>query len=528
MLTIPLHPFQEQDVDWMCERGQLLLGYEMGTGKTIMCIAAIEHLFGTDEAHDALIIVPAALRWQWAAAIAKATDTGERRVRLGKTEVTVPEQRYCRVLDGTKTDWDELHDERPDYLICSYEFAARNVAEIRGLAPDIVVCDEAQMIKSASAARTKAIYKLNPHFRFALTGTPMDNGKPEEIFALMKWVDASVFGRWDLYDKAYVVRNSYGGVKEYKNLDVLNRVLLTAMARKTCEDPEVAAVMPEVRYSVRTVAMDPETRALYEMIAADLQDALAKLTDGGGSRGVDVAAVYHDKQAIDPRLGQVMARRTALRMLLAHPQLLRESASRYEAKSKKSDPGSAFCHGLDQEGLLTVGQAPKLGELYALCAQLLDLDPAVKIVVFSSYATMLPLLAAALGAFGPECYEGAMTAAARSAATARFSLDAGCRVLIATDAGGSGLDLPAARYVINYDPPQGLGRYQQRNARHRRASSAHAVVEVIDLQVARSVDVHDYEVLRSSHHTSAAAIDGKAPPAVGTRPSLRKHLATSQ
>lgn len=527
MLTIPLHPYQEDDVDWMCERGQLLLGYEMGTGKTIMAIAAIEHLFGTDEADCALIIVPAALRWQWAAAIAKVTDTGERTIKLKQTEVTVPEERYCRVLDGTKTDWDELSIVRPDYMICSYEFAARNVEAIRRLAPDIVVCDEAQMIKSAAAARTKAIYRLNPHFRFACTGTPMDNGKPEEVFALMKWVDASVFGRWDLYDKAYVVRNSFGGVKEYKNLDLLNRVLSTAMARKTCEDPDVAACMPKVRYSVRTVQLDPKTRALYEMIAADLEDALQKLAEGGGSRTVDVAAVYHDKQQVDPRLGQVMARRTALRMLLAHPQLLRESASRYEAKAKKTDPGSAFCHGLEQEGLLTVWEAPKLAELYALAAQLLDHDPSVKMVVFTSYATMLPLLESALGCFGPELYEGTMTAAARSAATARFSADPECRVLIATDAGGSGLDLPVARYVVNYDPPQGLGKYLQRNARHRRASSTYPAVDVIDLQVARSVDVHDYEVLRSAQHTSAAAVDGKQAPAL-SRPSLRKHLATSQ
>ena len=527
MLKIPLHPYQEDDVDWMCERGQLLLGYEMGTGKTIMVIAAIEHLFGTGEADSALIIVPAALRWQWAEAIAKVTDTGARSVVLKKTPVTVPDLEYCRVLDGTRTDWDELTDSRPDYMICSYEFAARNVEEIRHLAPDIVVCDEAQMIKSAGAARTKAIYKLNPYFRFACTGTPMDNGKPEEIFALMKWVDPSVFGRWDLFDQAYTRRNKYKRVIEYVNLDVLNRVLRTAMARKTCEDPEVAACMPKVRYSVRTVQLDPKSRALYEMIAADLEDALAKLAEGGGSRSVDVAAVYHDKQTVDPRLGQVMARRTALRMLLAHPQLLRESAARYEAKAKKTDPGSAFCHGLDEQGLLTVWEAPKVAELYALSQQLLDPDPTVKIVVFTSYATMLPLLDAALGCFGPECYEGTMTAAARSAATARFSADPECRVLIATDAGGSGLDLPAARYVINYDPPQGLGRYQQRNARHRRASSTHPVVDVIDLQVARSVDVHDYEVLRSSHYTAAAAVDGKQAPA-GSRPSLRKHLATSQ
>lgn len=524
MLTIPLHPYQEADVDRMCERGQLLVGYDCGTGKTIMAIAAIEELFGTGEASSALIIVPAALRWQWAAAIAKVTDTGARQVKLKKTLVTVPEEQHCRVLDGTRTDWDELAASRPDYLICSYEFATTNVEQIRALKPDIVVCDEAQMIKSAGAARTKAIYKLNPYFRFGLTGTPMDNGKPEEVYAVMRWVDPDVFGRWDLFDQAFTRRNKYKRVIEYVNLDLLHRTLLGAMARKTCDDPEVAACMPAIRYEVRTVELDPKSRALYEKIAADLADALERLADRATGY-TDVAALYHDKVKVDPKLGPVMARRTALRMMLAHPLLLSESAARFEVKTRKTDPGSAYCHMLAAAGLLANWRAPKLKALWDLLVELLPPDPGAKAVVFTSYATMLPLLRDTVGATVCECFEGSMNAAARSAAIARFTSDPDCRVLLATDAGGSGLDLPVAKYVINYDPPSGLGRYQQRNARHRRASSPHAEVVVIDLQVKRSVDEHDYEVLRASRTTTAVAVDGRDTSAVA-RPSLRKHLAT--
>lgn len=526
MLTIPLLPYQVEDVDRMCERGQLLLGYEMGTGKSIMALAACEQLFAAGEAEGALLIVPAALRWQWASVIARFTDVDLREVKLKKTRVTVPTEEFCRVLDGTKTDWDELAEIRPDYLICSYEFASRNVERIRALKPDIVICDEAQAIKSAKAARTKAIYRLNPHFRFALTGTPMDNGKPEEIYALMKWIDKDVFGRWDLYDKAYVERNAYGQPVKYKNLDLLHRTLNKAMARKTTADPAVAACMPAVEYSVCRVQMDPETRALYGHIAGDLSAALEELSESGSKRGIDVAALYHEgEQAADPRLGRVMARRTALKMLLAHPHLLAESAGRFKAKAKKTDPGSAYCHHLAMAGLLTLGHSPKLAALDELTAELLDTDPETKIVVFSSYATMLPLLALALGRYSPECFEGTMTGAARSAAIARFTHDPACRILIATDAGGSGLDLPRAQYVVNYDPPAGLGRYQQRNARHRRASSPYETVYVIDLQVTGSVDEHDYAVLRASSSTSAAAVDGRAHTG-SARPSLRKHLAS--
>jgi SNF2 family DNA or RNA helicase len=527
VLTIPLYPFQEPVVDRMVERGSLLLGCGMGTGKTVMAIAAIEELFARDEAHDAMIICPASLRWQWAAAIARVTDTGARQVKLKKAWLTVPEEQYCRVLDGT-VDWDELHDDRPDYLICSYEFAARNVAEIRHLQPDIIVCDEAQMIKNSGSARTKAIKKLNPAFRFAATGTPMDNGKPEELFSIMQWVDKDVLGRWDLFDKAYVERNQFGGVKHYKNLDLLHRTVSQAMERKTADDPEVAAFMPSVEYEQVFIGLTPRTRALYSRISADLSVTLENCQ----SSYKDIAAIYHGGQeSVDPKLGMAMAQRTAMRMLLDHPQLLVQSAAACAVKEKRTDPGNAYALVLDQAGLLDTTEEPKLVALCAHVDELLE-DPEAKGVIFTSYATMLPILAEALADYGPECFDGSLTAAARSAATARFATDPACRLLLATDAGGAGLDLPVASFVVNYDPPQGLGRYLQRNARHQRAGSRHKVVRVVNLICKNSIEEHDYAVLWAAHAAAREGIDGVhtgddfkgVPP---RKPSLRRHLITN-
>lgn len=528
MLTTYLFPYQEADVDRMAEEGSLALAYGMGLGKTVMCIATCEELFAREEAHDALIICPASLRWQWAAAIARFTDTGTRQVKLKKAIVTVPDTAYCRVLYG-KVDWDELHDERPDYLVCSYELAARNVDDIRRLQPDIVICDEAQMIKNSGSARTKAIKKLNAPFRFAVTGTPMDNGRPEELFSIMQWVDKDVLGRWDLFDKAYVERNSFGGVKHYKNLDVLHRTVSHAMARRTAEDPDVAAFMPRVEHQQLPVSLTPATRALYGRISADLTVTLANCQ----SSYTDIAAVYHGGQeSVDPKLGRAMAQRTALRMLLDHPRLLLQSAALHSVKEKKTDPGNAYCFDLARAGLLdNLSETPKLDALMDHLDGLLD-DPTAKGVVFTGYATMLPLLAAALEQYGPECFDGSMTAAARSAAIARFAHDPGCRLLLATDAGGAGLDLPMASFVINYDPPQGLGRYLQRNARHQRAGSPHKVVRVIDMVTVNSIEEHDYEVLKAAHAAAREGVDGVhvgrdirgVPP---RKPSLQRHLITN-
>lgn len=528
MLTIALHPYQEQDVDRMVERGSLLLGYGMGTGKTIMAIAAIEELFGRGEADCALLVVPASLRWQWAHRIAMCTDTGRRSITLrrGYAELVVPEEKHCVLLDS-ETDYGRVKADRPDYVICSYETLTRNLESVIALAPDIVVADEAQMIKHPGSARTKAVKKLTAPYRFAMTGTPMDNGRPEEIYSIMQWVDPSVLGRWDLFDKAYISRNKFGGVAFYKHLDTLHHTLRTAMARKTAADPEVAAHMPQVEHIAHRVILDEETRRLYARVTSDL----AVLLEECGASTMDVEALYSAEGGTsgDSALGRAMSARTVARMLLDHPELVRISARNHERKQCASDPGSAYAHTLMHAGLLYAKlSTPKLDELQELLADLLA-TPGARGVVFSSYATMLPLLSDALKAYGPVRFDGAMNATMREQATVRFATDPGCRLLLATDAGGAGLDLPAARFVVNYDLPAGLGRYAQRNARHQRAGSPHAVVQVIDLVCADTLDEHDYAVLRSAETVARAGVDGEHGSGVhagfaGRRPSLHAHL----
>jgi len=528
MLTLALHPFQEQDVDRMVVRGSLLLGYGMGTGKTIMALAACEALFGSDQAATALLVVPASLRWQWANRIAMCTDTGRRGVSLrrGAAELVVPAEDHCVLLDAD-TDYAHVKAARPDYMICSYETLTRNTEEILALDPDIVVIDEAQMIKHPGSARTKAVKKLRPRYRYALTGTPMDNGRPEEIYSIMQWVDPSVLGRWDLFDKAYISRNRFGGVAFYKHLDTLHTTLRNAMARKIATDPDVAAHMPKVEYVAHRVILDEDTQRLYARVTSDL----AALLEECGASAMDVEALYSADGGAsggDSALGRAMSARTVTRMLLDHPELVRISARNYGRKERATDPGSAYAHTLMHAGLLYAKLGtPKLDELQELLAELL-VDPAAKGVVFSSYATMLPLLADALKRYGPTRFDGGMNANMRERSTAAFATDPECRLLLATDAGGAGLDLPTASFVINYDLPAGLGRYSQRNARHQRAGSPHPVIQVIDLVCADTLDEHDHAVLRSSAAVARAGVDGEhggAPGFAARRPSLQAHLA---
>src|SRR4051812_10046129 len=74
MFVGELRPFQIPAVERMVERGRMLVAYEMGLGKTVLTIAALEELFESDLVDSGLVLCTASLKYQWAAEIEKFTD----------------------------------------------------------------------------------------------------------------------------------------------------------------------------------------------------------------------------------------------------------------------------------------------------------------------------------------------------------------------------------------------------------------------------------------------------------------------
>lgn len=525
-----LHTYQDRSVQRAVERGSLLIAHGMGTGKTLVAIGAAEELLARPGILSVLIIVPASLRWQWAARIAQFADVETREITLKGTPLTVPVERDCVVVDGSPAKRARLYeamreDHLPDYVIVSYETATADYKTLRALCCDVIILDEAQAIKNAGTARTKKIKKLTAKYRYALTGTPMDNGRPEEIYSLMQWVDPTVFGRWDLYDRAYVIRNEYGRPVAYKNLDVLHDTLSSAMDRCTVHDPEVAAHMPTVVHIQMPVHMDAATRRVYTHIERDLDRALEDARQEGAAH-VDVAALYTGgTQTGSAALGRVSTRMLAARLLLCHPKLLHISADKHLTASRGAKGiGSAYAQQLRYNGHLDgLEGSEKLNFTRRIIDGILD-KPDTRVILFTAFREMLPLLSDALADHGPVQYHGELDAASRAAAIARFSQDPACRVFISTDAGGSGVDLPVASHVINYDLPAGVGPWMQRNTRHARVNSVHPVVQVIDLVTVHSIEEHVHARLVSAHQVTLAGVDDRAHKRTHTRASLTAHL----
>jgi SNF2 family DNA or RNA helicase len=525
LLSVDLYPYQNDAVDRMLYRRNMLLAYETGLGKTVVSVAVIEELLGKGEISQALIVALPGLKYQWAQQIAKLTDVKTREISVraeGYVQtITVPTEEYCIFVDGTplqrKDQYQRIKDLHPDYVIIGYPNVVDDWTNVRRIRPQCIVLDEITAIKTFKAQRTRKIKRLTAPYRFGLTATPIDNGKPEEIFSIMQWVDDRVLGRFDYYDRTYIVRNKWGAVERYKNLPVLHRKMAEVLVRKTSLDPDVAPYMPELLRSKVIVKADTDTKRAYNVIAKALLKEL-KLARQTGTN-FDLFAHYHgmDQPNENTQQGRIMAKMGALDMLLDHPDLVIASAMKYEDAQrqqeagvvKKNWEGSKYCYELWQKGVLDeVLTSPKLKRLMEEVHIALDTNPANKVIIFSVHPDMLEIILGELPLGLAVLYHGRMGAGEKAASVARFTQDADCRVFLSSHAGAHGTDLFMANYLFNYDHAYGSGQQTQIDGRHQRASSEFTHVHIKDMLVEGSVEVRRFDGLALKRRVESAIVDG--------------------
>lgn len=486
-----LYPFQEEASQRMMDRGQMLLAMIMGAGKTVTTLSAIEGLVDEGEVDRVIVVVPSSLKYQWLKEIRKFTDS---------TAV---------VIDGSPKQREVLWRTalRCRYVIVNPEMLVNDEKYLSNLKANAIVIDEATMIKSPRAKRSKFLKRLGKKFpyRFALTGQPIEN-RPEELFSIMEFVDSSVLGRFDVFDRTFIVRNHFGAPVRYRNLQQLNKSMEDSMVRKTRKDIEDQ--LPKVIHQVVPVEFDSSGASTYEKISADLLSEINNALTKHG-RGFDLWSHYNGMGKDDAQ-GQIMSRLTVLRMLCDNPRLVLESASAFNDPSKH-DEGSQYASTIVQAGWVSESaKTPKLDAVVDYIKDVLDEDPTNKVVLFSFFKKNLLLIQEATrGLTGSVLFMGGMGADERDSAKERFQTDSSVRLFLSSDAGGYGVDLPQANYLISYDLPWSAGKLDQREARIIRLSSTHPHVTVTSFVMKGSIEERQYEMLQQKRGINEAFLDKK-------------------
>jgi SNF2 family DNA or RNA helicase len=488
MFTGKLFPYQEEAVDKMVDRGQMLLGMVMGAGKTPTTIAAVEELVDQGEVRRCLVIVPASLKHQWRREVSKFSDA------------------KAIVIDGSASQRAKLWRAAASYryVITNPESLANDAKLVGDY--QCVVLDEATMIKTRSAKRSRLVKRIGRTvaYRFALTGQPIEN-RPEELFSIMEFVDKDVLGDFKTFDRTFIVRDHWGKPTRYRNLDVMHSAMQDCMVRKTRED--IKDQLPQIVHQVIPVPFDLKSAVVYRRISEDL---LARIQSAikSGKGGFNLWQHYNGGEGSEAH-GQIMSRLTVLRMLCDNPELVQESARSYADSSTSA--GSQYAFEIVQNGWMSgVHSAPKLDTCVEYIKDVLDEHPDNKVVLFSFFKKNLRMIQQATsGVTKSVLFMGGMTADEKDTVKTTFANDNDTRLFLSSDAGGYGVDLPMANYLISYDLPWSSGKLEQREARIIRLSSQFDHVTIATFVMQGSIEERQYDMLQHKRSVNEAFIDGK-------------------
>lgn len=490
-----LREYQQVASSLIVNREKALLALDLGTGKTVVSIAAIEELRERGDVKCSLLIMSSSLTVQWKERILQFTN-----------------EQSIQVVDGSLSPakrqavYSACAQQRPAYLIMGIRQVVKDLDFVLKLNPELVLVDEVTSIKNFGTQQTKAIKKIKSRFRVGLTAEPVENGKAEELFSIMQWIDDDVLGNWQEFEDTFIIRNSFNFITGYKNMPELNARLMDACISKRRDDPDVSSFMPTVEEYNVMIEMDDETKTLYDKITKEL---LYELYNAGPSVSKDLAQYYAgEKSGDNSSMGAITGRLLALHLLLDDPSLLEASARAYE---DPTDPrGSRYANELwKADRLLSEGtHGAKLEACLELATEYLEENPEHKLIIFARFKGVLPLLADGLDKYGSVLFHGGLNGKQRGEAIDRFTHDPEIRLFLSSDAGGYGVDLYRASHLINYDLPYSSGTFKQRNGRHVRASSTFRKVFIDNLIIAGSIEEYQLTRLNYKHKVSRGILTG--------------------
>jgi superfamily II DNA or RNA helicase len=520
-----------------------ILADEVGLGKTIEAGLVIAQRWA-ERKRRVLIITPANLRKQW--------------FQEMKEKFFLP----CEILESKSYNilWQQGRHEpftSDNIVICSYQFARSKAADVRRIAWDLVVIDEAHRLRNVykpSNVIASTLKKALEHApKILLTATPLQNNLLE-LYGLVSVIDDRTFGNLSSF------REQFGNLNDATTFKTLRDRL-----RPICHRTLRRQVQPYIKYTKRYPIVedftphDAEIR-LYEMVSEYLQrDNLYALPNSqrnlitlvlrkllASSTFAIAGALGSIRDRLKDRLGKealVTENKEGLGDTLALDTLAKDYEALEDTEEEWVEEGETPPPLSDKDREVIKREIADLERFFELAssiddnakgqALLIALEKAFgaaerlgakrKAIIFTeskrTQAYLLRLLESTphqgktvlfngtnsdpgskrvlkewlARHQGSDRITGSPTADMRSALVDEFKERA--EIMIATEAGAEGINLQFCSLVVNYDLPWNPQRIEQRIGRCHRYGQQHDVVVVNFVNRSNEADQRVFELL---------------------------------
>lgn len=391
-LNATLRDYQMQGYQWMVRLdgwgAGACLADDMGLGKTVQALAFLLH---KKDIGPSLVVAPKSVVPNWAAEV----------------------ERFAPSLKVTVLN--EIQDRRTaiasamagDLFLVSYGVMVTSIDLLKPVGWNVVCLDEAHQIKNRTTRMSQAAMSLRSGSRLILTGTPVQNNIGE-LWNLMQFINPGLLGTWTRFRDKYI---NGPEMDDYKR-ELLKGMTQPFILRRTKED--VLGDLPDKVCYQHLVHLNENEMTVYEEARQRLELKFKKNKTG--------------KE-------RVLARDIKVEFF-AELIRLRLMANAMELVNTGWNGGSSKVDALKDimSTLMTGGDN--------------------RVIIFSQFTSFLDIIGRMLTKEGYEYLymDGNTSLQERRMLVTKFQSGVCPIFLVSLKAGGLGVNLTAANYVIITDP----------------------------------------------------------------------------
>jgi SNF2 family DNA or RNA helicase len=421
------------------------LADDMGLGKTLQVIAL---LLTRMVDGPALVVAPTSVCSNWLEELNRFAPslTAVEYTGRGRSEFLLPLK--------TPSESAPAH-----VIIVSYALLQQDAEELAGVDWNTVVLDEAQFIKNPHSLRAKAAYRLNARYKLAMTGTPVENHLGD-LWSIFHFIHPSLFGSLKHFQLRYV--KPIERDKDSERQSVLKKLVQPFLLRRRKD--EVLKELPPITTLQHFVRLNEDEALRYAYLRKSVHE---KLYTPHGKRENKIEA---------------LAEITRLRRFCCHPRLVFPDAPT---------------------------DSSKVQSFLELVTELRDNGH--RALVFSQFVDFLELVREQLDERGIKYLylDGSTPKEVRQERVKGFQSGATELFLISLKAGGFGLNLTGADYVIHLDPWWNPAVEAQATDRVHRIGQERPVT-VYRLVTKDSIEERIVELHREKRAIADALLDGSS------------------